>query len=141
MKTYYKQIAVGVDFSAQSLQAFQRAIKVAKLNEAVLHIVSVVDTHSFGSVQAYDITYAEQVKEDREKQMEQLKKEALAAGITTVKTVVELGSPKAILADLKGIDLVIISATGLNRFEKMIIGSNAERIVRNAKCDVLVVRG
>ncbi|MEC1180037.1 universal stress protein [Metasolibacillus meyeri] len=141
MKNYYKQIAVGVDFSAQSLQAFQRAIKVAKLNEAVLHIVSVVDTHSFGSVQAYDITYAEQVKEDREKQMEQLKKEALAAGITTVKTVVELGSPKAILADLKGIDLVIISATGLNRFEKMIIGSNAERIVRNAKCDVLVVRG
>ncbi|MCT6922628.1 MULTISPECIES: universal stress protein [Bacillales] len=141
MKTYYKQIAVGIDFSEQSLQAFQRAIKVAKQNEAALHIVSVVDTHSFGSVQAYDMTYAEQVKGEREKQIQALKEEAIAAGVEAVHVVVELGSPKAILSNLKEIDLVIISATGLNRFEKMIIGSNAERIVRNAKCDVLVVRG
>ncbi|KYG92223.1 universal stress protein [Metasolibacillus sp. FSL H7-0170] len=141
MTNSYKQIAVGVDFSEQSLQALQRAIEIAKQNEAILHIVSVVDTYSFGSVQAYDITYAQQVKEDREKQIEQLKNEAIAAGVAAVQTTVELGSPKVILTNLKDIDLVIISATGLNRFEKMIIGSNAERIVRNAKCDVMVVRG
>lgn len=140
MMNSYKQIAVGIDFSEQSLQALQRAIEIAKQNEAVLHIVSVIDTHSFGSVPAYDVTYAQQLKAEREQQIEQLKTEALVAGVSTVQTMVEFGSPKVVLTNLQNIDLVIISATGLNRFEKMIIGSNAERIVRSAKCDVLVVR-
>lgn len=136
----YKHIAVGIDFSAQSLVALERALSIAKRNDAVLLIISVIDTHSFGSVPAYDLAYAAQLKEDREREVAKLKENALKEGVLSVKTIVQFGSPKEIMTTLTGVDLIVVSATGLNRFEKMLLGSNAERIVRNAPCDVLVVR-
>lgn len=52
----------------------------------------------------------------------------------------EEGSPKVILTSLTESDLIIVGATGLNRAERFLLGSVSENVVRNAKCDVLVVR-
>ena len=52
MNNIYKKIIVAIDFSEKSTMAFERAIEVAKLSDATLHLVCVIDTHSFGSVEA-----------------------------------------------------------------------------------------
>lgn len=140
MGAIYKKIAVAIDFSDQSLKAFNRAIQEAKDNEATLQLVNVVDTQSFGSIPAYDLKYADKLKKDNEKQIDQLKNEAIAAGVQTVETVVEKGSPKAFLTQLPNVDLLVCGATGVSGLEKVMIGSVAERIVRLAQCDVLIVR-
>ncbi|RUL51083.1 universal stress protein [Lysinibacillus antri] len=140
MVTNYKKIAVAMDFSNQSLKAFDRAVSVAKENGAMLLLVNVVDTKSFGSVAAYDLKYADQLKKECEVKIEEIKKQAIASGVKNVETMVEAGSPKVILTQLPNVNLIICGATGVNQMEKMVIGSVAERIVRNATCDVLIVR-
>lgn len=140
MTAKYNRIAVAIDFSEQSLQACERAITLAIEYGATLQLVNVVDTKSFGAVTAYDLKYAEKLKEENSLKIEQLRQEAQTAGVSEVLTVVEMGSPKSILTKLPAVDLIVCGATGLNQLEKMVLGSVAERIVRIASCDVLIVR-
>ncbi|MDM5249549.1 universal stress protein [Lysinibacillus sp. G4S2] len=139
-KNNYKKIAVAIDFSEQSLNAFEQATELALQYDATLMLVNVVDTKSFGSISAYDLKYAEELKKENISKIENLKKTGLEAGVKEIETVVETGSPKGILTQLPDVSLIVCGATGLNPFEKMVLGSVAERIVRHAKCDVLIVR-
>ena len=136
----YKKIAVAIDFSKQSLKALNRAITIAKNNSATLLLVNVVDTKTFGSIAAYDLKYAAQLKIESETELDQLKKQALEQGVPSVETLVAEGSPKEILTKLPEIDLIICGETGYNQVERLMLGSVAERVVRYAKYDVLIVR-
>ncbi|KOS60423.1 universal stress protein [Lysinibacillus agricola] len=140
MTSNYKEIAVAIDFSEQSLKAFEQAIELALQHDAALKLVNVIDTKSFGAISAYDLKYAEELKKENIIKIEKLKKTGLEAGVIEVEAVIETGSPKGILTQLPGVSLIVCGATGLNRMEKMVLGSVAERIVRHAKCDVLIVR-
>ena len=140
MPTTIKNIAVAIDFSEQSLKAFHRAVSEAKKRDTVLVLVNIVDTISFGSVTAYDLKYADKLKKENLEKIEKLKQQVEAAGVQNIEVVVETGSPKIVLTQLPDVGLIICGATGLNKVEKMVIGSVAERIVRLAKCDVLIVR-
>ena len=61
-----------------------------------------------------------------------------------METVLEYGSPKVVISKQLtkdyGIDLIMMGATGLNAVERLFIGSVSEYVIRNASCDVLVVR-
>lgn len=136
----YLKIAVAIDFSEQSLKALERASQVAMQHKATLQLVNVIDTKSFGAVSAYDLKYAEELKKENKGKMESLEKQAVQTGVQSVESVVETGSPKGILTQLTNVDLIVCGATGLNRMEKMMLGSVAEKVVRYAQCDVLIVR-
>ncbi|WNN75071.1 universal stress protein [Lysinibacillus capsici] len=136
----YLKIAVAIDFSEQSLKALDRASQLAKEHNAILQLVNVIDTKSFGAVSAYDLKYAQELKKENILKMEKLEKEALQTGVKEVESIVETGSPKGILTQLPQVDLIVCGATGLNRMEKMMLGSVAEKVVRHALCDVLIVR-
>lgn len=136
----YKNVVVAVDFSEKAKIAFERGVRIAKLTGATLHLVSVIDTHSFGSVEAYDLKYAKVVKQQAIEQLKEYQVQAEQAGVVNVQGLVEEGSPKVILTSLTESDLIIVGATGLNRAERFLLGSVSENVVRNAKCDVLVVR-
>lgn len=140
MVTSYKHIAVALDFSQQSLHAFNRAVKIAKENSASLLLISVVDTHTFGTVEAYDAKYAEQLQRELQVKLEEMKQKAIEAGVEQVDAKVEVGKSKVILTELPNINLMVIGATGLSKAEKLVLGSVSERVVRHSKYDVLVVR-
>ena len=61
-----------------------------------------------------------------------------------VHIVIEMGNPKTLLArtipDAEEVDLILVGATGLNAFERLLVGSSSEYILRHAKVDLLVVR-
>ena len=65
-------------------------------------------------------------------------------GLTKIRKVIEFGNPKSLLAvdipDKENVDLIMIGATGLNTFERLLVGSSSEYILRHAKVDLLVVR-
>lgn len=136
----YKKIAIAVDFSQAANKAFQQAIKMAKTYEATLLIVNVVDTKSFGSIAAYDLKYAEDLKKRAKGKLEKLKEVAMNEGVKSVETLVEEGAAKAILTKLPEVDLIVCGAKGYSQLEKLVLGSVAENIVRRSKYDVLVVR-
>ena len=135
----YKHIAVAIDFSPQSMQSLQKALQFKQDYNAELTLIAVVDTKSFGSVEAYDLKYAKQLATDYEKQLQQLVEQHEAV-YGKIHTRVEEGSPKVILTSLEGIDLMVCGATGKSKAEQMMLGSISTAIVRHSKCDVFIVR-
>ena len=136
----YKNVVVAVDFSEKAQIAFERGVRIAKLTDATLNLICVIDTHSFGSVEAYDLKYAKALKDKAVDHLKEFKTQAEQSGVANVQIVVEEGSPKNVLTSLTTADLIIVGATGLNRAERFLLGSVSESVVRNANCDVLVVR-
>lgn len=43
-------------------------------------------------------------------------------------------------AEADRVDLIILGRRGMSRFEKMIVGSTSEKVLRYAHCPVMVVR-
>lgn len=146
----YKVILVGLDGSKNSVNAGQRAIEMAAKLKAKLVLTTVLKPQinvAFGGVGLEPSNLNDGRLADEEKLAnENLKKiyeQAKAAGVEDVELKVKVGNPKVELAkELPAqyqADLIIVGATGLNRVDRLIIGSTAAYVVRNSGIDTLVV--
>ncbi len=142
--TNYKRILVAVDGSEQSEKAFYEAVHLAKSLNAALALASVIDMRSFPTFTAEGGTWEAELRADVEEILAKFVQIAEKEGLTSVGTFLEVGNPKKLLTeeipDLFGADLIVCGATGLNRLEKVLMGSISSYIVKHAKCNVLVAR-
>ena len=140
----YQKIMIAIDGSDEADLAFKKAVNVAKRNDAELLLAHVVDTRSFQSVSSFDGALAEEAMSMAKETLDTYQQQAVDMGQTKVSSVLAYGSPKNIIAkELPkeyNIDLIMLGATGLNAVERLFIGSVSESVIRNASCDVLVVR-
>ena len=140
----YQNIMVAVDGSHEAELAFEKGVNVALRNNSRLTIAHVIDTRALQSVSTFDAEVYEELQEDAKKLMDQYAEKAKEAGVTNVVTVVEMGNPKTLLAtdipEEQKVDLIMVGATGLNAFERLLVGSSSEYILRHAIVDLLVVR-
>ena len=140
----YQNIMVAVDGSHEAELAFEKGVNVALRNNSRLTIAHVIDTRALQSVSTFDAEVYEELQEDAKKLMDQYAEKAKETGVGNVVTVVEMGNPKTLLAtdipDEQKVDLIMVGATGLNAFERLLVGSSSEYILRHAKVDLLVVR-
>lgn len=144
MKQEYSKIMVAIDGSNEAELAFRKAVNVAKRNQAELLLVNVIDTRAFQTVSSFDNVLAEQATDMAKQTLDDYEAEAKTAGVSTVNKVIEYGAPKVMIAkqipEDNQIDLIMLGATGLNAVERLFIGSVSEYVIRNASCDVLIVR-
>ena len=147
MEQEYKRLLVPVDGSQEADLAFQKALKVAVANHARMDILNVLDTKqfigSYGGMISGDAIY--QLTQDAQEYLEGLELRAKDEGVTDVHIHVRFGNPKNVIStdfphEYKS-DIIIIGATGLNAFERMLVGSVTEYVNRTAPCDVLIVKG
>ena len=140
----YQNIMVAVDGSHEAELAFEKGVNVALRNNSRLTIANVIDTRALQSVSTFDAEVYEELQEDAKKLMDQYAEKAKEAGVANVVTIVEMGNPKTLLAtdipEEQKVDLIMVGATGLNAFERLLVGSSSEYILRHAKVDLLVVR-
>lgn len=140
----YKNILIAVDGSQEAEWAFNKAVEVAKRNNSKLIITNVIDSRTYTSYEVYDVQFTEKSKQFAEELLRGYKDFAQKEGVEDVETLLEFGSPKAIIpkkiAQEVKADLVICGTSGLNAVERFIVGSVSEAIVRHSPCDVLVVR-
>lgn len=144
MLNNYRKIMIGVDGSKESELAFKKAIRIAKQNQATLYLAHVIDTRAFQTITSFDGMLAEQATTMAKQTLEDYKKQATKENFEAIETIIEYGSPKTIMAKQlpkeHAIELIILGATGLNAAERLFIGSVSEYVIRNATCDVLIVR-
>lgn len=139
--THPVQVVVAYDFSPSSEQALFRAVEVAaRAPQHVLHIVTALESQPFSSV-SYE-------------NADGVQKEIIArvtaafAGRETASEVqfyvhARIGKPATEilgLAEEVGADLIFVGSHGKTGVERVLLGSVSERIVREAKCPVLVAR-
>ncbi|MFJ5621916.1 universal stress protein [Peribacillus loiseleuriae] len=144
MTMTYKKILVAVDGSKEAEWALQKGIEIALRNDASLLLAHIVDARNFPATEAFNSTIGDSAEDYASELLSGYKEMAEKADVKEVATVIEYGSPKVVipkdLAIKHHIDLIVCGATGLNAVERFLIGSISENIVRNANCDVLIVR-
>jgi len=140
----YKNILVAVDGSKASESAFNKAVKIAKRNDASLIVAHVVDSRTFATAEVYDRSLSERAEEYAKQLLSEYVENAKESGLEKIESTIKYGSPKVAIAkeiapEMES-DLIIVGATGLNAVERFLIGSVSESVARYAKCDVLIVR-
>lgn len=145
----YQRILVGIDGSKQSDMAFNKAVEIAKQNNAKLFLLSVINGERYPSTgpNGYgfvDHSIYESAVQEMNKRLGKYKEKAVEAGIKDISVDVEIGNAKLELAEhypaANKIDLIVIGATGLNVVGRLIVGSTAAYTIREAPCDVTVVK-
>jgi nucleotide-binding universal stress UspA family protein len=146
----YKRILVPVDGSPTSALGLAEAIGFAKAHKARLVLVHVVDIHyALGAGAESGAYLAELVPALEQRGREILAKaaeRARKAGLACDTVLLEsLGGPAAepILRQAKKsrVDLIVMGTHGRRGLKRLLMGSDAEQIVRNASVPVMLVRG
>ncbi len=148
MKASPCHVVVGFDFSHSANVALRRAIALAaRAPFHALHFVCVIDPHtSIPAIDApdgVDYRYAERVQQALTAVVEC---ELIDADVTRrihFYIHARIGKPATeILAVAReiGAELIIVGSKGITGIERILVGSVAERIVRDAHCTVEVAR-
>lgn len=130
-----RNVLVPTDGSRSADHALATGIEVASAEDANLHLLSVVETAALGT----DIRSEMQIdslEERTERIVTRAADAATDAGLATPTTAVEYGS--SISGTIRGyvddhdIDLVVVGAHGRTGFDRYVLGSVTEHLVRTA---------
>ncbi len=143
-----KTILVPTDFSEFSDRAIKQAVDIAEQNKAKIYLLHVVDRLQQCAIdyciplEVMQKVQGESEKEATKKMQEEANK-ILQSKKIEVSFDVKSGTPyEEILTEQqeRKIDLIVIASHGRTGILKSLIGSVAERVMREAKCPVLLVR-
>lgn len=137
-----KNILVPTDGSEYTEEALEMAIGLAKLTGAKVTTLSVVDREAVmgGPLGVGTETITEILNREAQEAVAFVKEKCEAANIE-VATQVLAGPPAEIIMEESGkYDLIVMSSLGKTGLSKFLIGSVAEKVIRTAKCPVLVIR-
>lgn len=145
----YHQILVPVDGSHTSEKALDEAIRLAELSGARLRLVHVVDELSYVNGFESAMNYVNEIipvmREAGEKLLAHDRKKAEDKGVSA-DCVLVMDGPGRIFdhvneqARLAKADLIVVGSHGRRGIGRVLLGSDAEQIVRHAPVPVLVVR-
>jgi nucleotide-binding universal stress UspA family protein len=136
----FHRILVAFDGSPQSEAAFGLALDLAQKLEAELLVVSVVRLAEPGTRVELEAVVEEGERHFAEEHR-RLGSLARERGVSFTAEV-DVGHPAEHVmraGEAAGADLIVVGRRGRNTFERLILGSVSERILRFAHCPVLVV--
>jgi nucleotide-binding universal stress UspA family protein len=131
------KILYPTDFSSHSNQAYFHAVALAEKHGASLTIAFVYSSSFFGTAQPRGETG------DREYWRNQLEQIRPVDPRIPVHHVFLEGDPATEIvryASEAGIDLIVMGTHGRTGLERLLMGSVAEKVMREARCSVLVVK-
>jgi nucleotide-binding universal stress UspA family protein len=140
---FYRNIAIATDGSENNRKAISHGIKIAKLSGAMVHALHVVDTSSFS--QSWTVgweTIYEILKKEGQKATSKIREFGDVSGVDVREVLLE-GHPASEIinfAENNNIDLIVMGTLGKTGLDRFLMGSVAEKVVRNSKVPVLVVR-
>jgi len=140
MPLTYETVIVPVDFSGESAEAIHVGLEAAG-DPSRLHLVHVlVSLDDLSPV----VALGDVSDESRRAQViEKLEELAEASGIAGAERAVLIGTPGLEITDYataRNADLIVIPSHGYHGMKRLVLGSVTERVIRHAKCSVLVLR-
>lgn len=139
----YRDVLVPTDGSESATEALSVAADVATEADAALYVLSAITYQTLGIDVRSDIQTA-MLEESAEDIVEEATELAKRAGVEQVHGVVEYGSSvhEAVLSFLeeREVDLVVVGTHGRTGFDRYLLGSVAEALVRTSPVPVLTVR-
>jgi nucleotide-binding universal stress UspA family protein len=134
------RILLATDLSNASEGATEQSVTLARDLSADLLVVSVIDPWSQQPGPA--LARMDQRRNARERAAQALVVQGRCSGVS-VRFLVWEGEPGPAIIEAaasEGADLIVVGTRGRSRFERLVLGSVSDHIVRHAPCPVLIVR-
>jgi len=144
----YQRILIAVDGSDTSYLAMDHAVQLAQYQRARLRIVHVVELFKYLDAPAFDPTPLwEALREEGRHALSVAAAKARSADVDSEIAMLEGDDPSlrvatTIVRDAQGwdADLIVLGTHGRRGFNRFLLGSVAETLVRMAPAPVLLVR-
>jgi len=139
----FEKILVATDGSEHGLKAAKVAVELAKLSGGKVTAIYVADTSRTAHLPDDMLIFSirELLFKEGKEAVDQVEKLAKDAGVNFESTVAE-GSPGSEIisyAEKAGMDIIVVGAVGRTGLDRFLLGSVAEKVVRNSKIPVLTV--
>lgn len=143
--TTSKKILVPIGFTDQSIVALQQAVRVAKLTNSGLVLLSVVELPSaikklFSDYESEIDNYKNQIR----KRLEEIKN-TYCSDISEIECMVSSGKIYKEITDVAGMidaNLIIMGTDGSSSgVSRLIMGSNTNKVIRTSPCPVISIKG
>ena len=144
-----KSILVTTDLSPESESAIEEAVRLGAALKApvtLLHVLDFTDlwpTNALVLAPSQDMKLRKEIMDRVSDKLDELIELKGRPGVQLNKATVEGQGAAATIctyAEEQGFDMIVIATHGRTGVAHLMIGSVAERVVRQAKCSVLTVR-
>ncbi|MCL9813914.1 universal stress protein [Natranaeroarchaeum aerophilus] len=140
----YDRILVPTDGSTGVGRAVEHAIELARIHDATVHAIYVVNSATFAGLpmEASWDGISDVLREEGEEALEQIEALAADSGVP-VKTRLIDGSPRrAIVEYAEGhdCDLIVMGTHGRGGIDRLLMGSVTEGVIRTSDRPILTVR-
>jgi nucleotide-binding universal stress UspA family protein len=137
----FKKILIGFDGSTQSEKATEIGLSLAQSLDSKVLLFAVARPPEPATM----VELSAMLDDAREHFEDKFKKIVMRAKALEVEleTDIAVGHPVEQIvhrAETDHVDLIVLGRRGMSRFEKMIVGSTSEKVLRYAHCPVMVVR-
>lgn len=148
MTTPYRRILVPIDGSGTAECGLQEAIGLAKAFDSSLVLLSVLEYYPVMMEMATATTWEQvttELRSHHQSVLERAHETAKAAGVASETHLEDAAAARVcdVIADQARehhCDLIVMGTHGRRGLEHALIGSDAERVVRQAPCALLLVR-
>ncbi len=139
-------IIVPIDFSEQSLIALRQSYNIARFSKAELLLVYVIDEDFLETLEHLfkDQAYEDPVKDQAKQRIDKLAREVEKDTGLTVNTTIRKGKiyeEIVKVANEVSASFIIMGTHGAQGIKKKFIGSNAARVIKEAHCPVITIKG
>ena len=140
-----KKILVPTDFSKHAEYALKVAAQIAKKDDSeiiLIHMLELPTTGNDAITSSHEIPELMLFKNAAIAKLDNLMNAPYLQGIKTTKVIQFEIAFDGIMSNQKthNADLIVMGSHGASGFQEMFIGSNTEKVVRNAEIPVLVIK-
>jgi nucleotide-binding universal stress UspA family protein len=140
------KILVPVDFSDQSIIALKQSYNLARLTKSEILLIHVLDEDFIKSLEHYfkDNYYEDPMKEQVQSRLDKMANDVQKEAGVTVNTTIRKGKIyEEIDRVAREIDakFIVMGTHGPVGIKKKFLGSNAERVIKEASCPVITIKG
>lgn len=137
----FKKILIGFDGSSQAEKATEIGLALAQSLDSKVLLFAVARPPEPATMVELN-AMLDDAREHFEEKFKKIVQRAKELEVE-LETDIAVGHPVEQIvhrAETDQIDLIILGRRGMSRFEKMIVGSTSEKVLRYAHCPVMVVR-
>ncbi|SIT84096.1 universal stress protein [Edaphobacillus lindanitolerans] len=137
----YKRILLAVDGSENSLRAVRDAFELARISEGAVELVYVIDYPKMVNAMSH-IDRIEQLDQQHRQRLLPVESLLESEGILYEWTILrgEPGPTIVNYANANAFDLVVVGSRGRNPLQEFVIGSVSHKVLKRARCPVLIVK-
>ncbi len=138
----FKRILIPTDGSETSEIAVDKGLALARMLGASIKVLFVVDTTTFRDIPPDELitNLRGHMESKGDDILSEIEERADELGVEMEKSLVHGHPDDLIVEESENFDLIVIGTHARSGLSRLLIGSITERVVRHAKCPVMVIK-